>query len=508
MAYQYPLNGGRINATIGGNTAGAGSLVSSGTLTLVGGNNVTLSQAGNAITISGGAGGAGVALANSQTTYTSGTANLGVAGGAMTIASTTGQSFNFSVPATSLISATGAVSISTNGATISIGAPAFDAGVSNLGNTSGTTGSNTNGLFLVGGNNITLNQSTNATGAYVTISGGAGVGLANSQTTYSNGVANLNVAGGAMTIASTTGQSFNFSVPQVSNILATGALSMSVNGGTISLGLPSYGAGISNLGNTSGTSGSNTNKLVLVGGNNITLSQSTNATGAYVTISGGAGGGGGPATLSRWEHPTQAFGPLNTVPQGSLSIQHVYVPFPVTGTAMKLGGSLSVATNTGATTASVNSSLWMGIYTLTGSTLSRMSSGSTNNGYSLGMSASTTGISSITGMRQLTVPMSINMTPGEYWVAAVISSASTYTASSNGFTLYGNSVLPTPAGLGALTPIGGNTTANRDVFLFQGIYTAVTSAGPITMSGGHINNTSASNIQRAAFYHAIFNATY
>jgi hypothetical protein len=175
---------------------------------------------------------------------------------------------------------------------------------------------------------------------------------------------------------------------------------------------------------------------------------------------------------------------------------------------MKIGGSLSVATNTSATTASVNSSLWMGIYTLTGSTLSLMSSGSTNNGYSLGMSASTTGISSITGMRQLTVPMNVNMTPGEYWVAAAISSASTYTASSNGFTIYGNSVLPTAAGLGALTPIGSNTTANRDVLLFQGIYTAVTSAGPATMSGGHINNTSASNIQRAAFYHAIFNTTY
>src|SRR5580765_4448084 len=53
MAYVPPLNGGRINATISGNTAGAGSLVSTGTLTFAGGNNITLSQAGNAITISG-----------------------------------------------------------------------------------------------------------------------------------------------------------------------------------------------------------------------------------------------------------------------------------------------------------------------------------------------------------------------------------------------------------------------------------------------------------------------
>jgi hypothetical protein len=45
------------NVVIGGNTAGATSVVQSGVLTLVGGNNVTLSQAGNAITLSAGAGG-------------------------------------------------------------------------------------------------------------------------------------------------------------------------------------------------------------------------------------------------------------------------------------------------------------------------------------------------------------------------------------------------------------------------------------------------------------------
>lgn len=114
------------NMSLSGNTAGVMAHISSGTLTLAGGNNVTLSQNGNAVTISAAAGGAGggIALANSQTTYTSGTANLSVVGGAMTIASTTGQSFNFSVPQTSSLVATGAVSISTNGSTISIGAPA------------------------------------------------------------------------------------------------------------------------------------------------------------------------------------------------------------------------------------------------------------------------------------------------------------------------------------------------------------------------------------------------
>jgi hypothetical protein len=51
MAYVPPLNGGRINATIAGNTAGVGTLVSTGTLALAGGNNITLSQNGNTVSI-------------------------------------------------------------------------------------------------------------------------------------------------------------------------------------------------------------------------------------------------------------------------------------------------------------------------------------------------------------------------------------------------------------------------------------------------------------------------
>ena len=47
------------NVTLGGNTTGTLAHISSGTLTLAGGSNVTLSQNGNAVTISAGAGGGG-----------------------------------------------------------------------------------------------------------------------------------------------------------------------------------------------------------------------------------------------------------------------------------------------------------------------------------------------------------------------------------------------------------------------------------------------------------------
>jgi hypothetical protein len=70
------------------------------------------------------AGGGGVVIANSQTTFTSGTVTLSEGGGAITIASSTAaagvQKYNFSVPATSSLVGTSGISISTNGSTISV----------------------------------------------------------------------------------------------------------------------------------------------------------------------------------------------------------------------------------------------------------------------------------------------------------------------------------------------------------------------------------------------------
>ena len=54
-------------------------------------------------------------------------------------------------------------------------------------------------------------------------------------------------------------------------------------------------AGVSDLGNTAGTTGLFSNQMVLVGGSNITLSQSVLAGSGTVSIHGGAGGGGGVA---------------------------------------------------------------------------------------------------------------------------------------------------------------------------------------------------------------------
>jgi hypothetical protein len=770
----------QTNQTLGFSASGNTTMTSTGTfdarsMVVRGMGNVSVGMSNGTMLIS--ETGGGFALANSQTTYSTGTANLLEGGGAITIASTTGQKFNFSVPQTSSLSATGIVSLSTNGGTISIGASQSNQtiGFSALGNTALTsTGTfDARSLNISGAGNLTVGIS-NGTIRLSAAGGGGGGSISAGGTNYTNGVSL--VPSGALTISGTNNQSLSLSVPSVSSMSATGILSMSVTGGTVSMGVPAYSAGISTQGNTAGTTGFATNQLqfvgsnmislsqstgaggntltinatqsvqtqsrfnltlggnstsagagyaqissgtmLLAGGNNVTLSQNGNsvtvsaasqsaqtqsniqglydgansistgtvrlsnlngisfgingqtltgshngitsqtnqtisfsagsqstltaagtmdarsfvlngvgaasvgfsnssgfvsvpvqtnqtlgftATGTNTTmnttgsfdarsmvVSGGGiikvgissntlhisatgGGGGGVAivgsnstyssgslsltgagaltvtnganilslsvpaasslvgingitlstngstisisgpgnvaltTLSRWEHP-QIFQAISTFVNSSLSLQHVYVPFNVTATAAKIAGSVTVNTSTAAQTASANFSLNIGIYSLNGSTLSLItaSSGSANNAFTWqGASGSTTGLTGVTGLRQLTVPMNVNMTPGEYWVGAVLRSASS--GLSAGMTVYGNNQI---ANTGAIGILGSATSAGRDAFLGQGMYTSTVTALPASIPLASINNVSASNAVRAAFYHVLYNATF
>jgi len=413
MAYQPPLNGGRINATISGNTAGVGALVSTGTLVLAGGNNITLSQTSNTI--------------------------------------------NFSAPA------------------------AFSAGVA-----SNSTVSNQ--VILTAGNNISLSQSTNATGATISVNatglagtgftgtnatgtlnsnglalsvgaggGGGGVGIAGAGTTYTSGTVNfVTTGGGAITIGSSVNgasQSLNFSVPATSSLVGAGAVSLSTNGSTISISAPS------------------------------------------------------PVTISRWENPTIQFVSMNTIPQGSLSVQNELIPLYVSATAAKIGGSLGLATSTGPVTGSISMSLWMGVYTMNGETLSLASSGSANNSFTFqGASSASSNYGTITGMRELTVPMNMNMSPGSYWVGAVLST-STSGGLNGTYTIWGNTQMVT-ASTPLLAAIGASSASAYGFLPGQGIYKTTVGSMPVSIPLASINNTSTSNVMRANFYHAFYNTSF
>lgn len=104
--------------SLGGNsgTTNSSQILNSGYV-LAGGNNVTINQSNNSVSISAGA----INIANSQATYSNSTVNLLEGGGAITIATSAGgQSFKFSVPQTSNITGINGIGISTNGSTITI----------------------------------------------------------------------------------------------------------------------------------------------------------------------------------------------------------------------------------------------------------------------------------------------------------------------------------------------------------------------------------------------------
>lgn len=159
-------------------------------------------------------------------------------------------------------------------------------GVVGLGNTAGTTGQATGGnlsIILVGGNNVTLSQSRTGASATITIDGPTTV----AQTNQSLGIYGSSQTTGAASSTTVDARSVT--------LVGAGGVSVGASAGSILIsgasggGGGSQSAGISNLGNTSGTSGiasGSAVRLLLAGGNNVTLSQSVNGASATITISG------------------------------------------------------------------------------------------------------------------------------------------------------------------------------------------------------------------------------
>jgi hypothetical protein len=151
--------------------------------------------------------------------------------------------------------------------------------MSNIGNTSGTTGIASGSavrFVFAGGNNITLSQSLNGASGTITISAfNASVQPEGTQTI---GMSNIGNTSGTTGVATGTGVQFVFAGGN--NITLSQSLNASSGTITISAGNGVETIGMSNLGNTSGTTGVATGsavQFVFAGGNNITLSQSLNA---------------------------------------------------------------------------------------------------------------------------------------------------------------------------------------------------------------------------------------
>jgi hypothetical protein len=303
-----------------GNTAGTSGVVSGNAqMLVVGGNNVTVSQSINGqsatLTISG-------ANTVAQTVQTVGLYALG---------NTTQNSSTTLDARTISFNGLGAATVGYSNGSVQISVPVQTAesntlGISNLGNTSGTSGVVSAAqvrVLFAGGNNITLSQSVNGASATITISGanagGAQTGISGivvSNTTYTSGTVSFSNANG-ISFGSSAGQAItaSYTVPTVTSWTASDSVtSMTIgrlaftasNGLTLTLSTAAGGsatligsytvptvtagsdtAGISNLGNTSGTSGvvsGDQVRMIFAGGNNITLSQSVDAGNKSFTI--------------------------------------------------------------------------------------------------------------------------------------------------------------------------------------------------------------------------------
>jgi hypothetical protein len=135
---------------------------------------------------------------------------------------------------------------------------------------------------------------------------------------------------------------------------------------------------------------------------NITISQTGNTLGFSVA----APGGGGGQTLSNFVFPLGATSQLGAFSNAVMSI----VPFNL-GEQLTATRAMMMASISGNTNSSGTYSVSLGLYTRNVSTLSLYSSGSQSFAYA----SSQTSLAF--GMRRFSVPLNLNLTPGDYWYA-------------------------------------------------------------------------------------------
>jgi hypothetical protein len=121
------MAGNFLTHRITGNTSGATASMTGGSIVLAGGNNITLSQQSNTVTIIGGAGGpgGGIALAAGTQTATSGTVLFSnEATRVITFGMSNSSVITASVPGLSTLYGAGIVTVTVNGGSITISATA------------------------------------------------------------------------------------------------------------------------------------------------------------------------------------------------------------------------------------------------------------------------------------------------------------------------------------------------------------------------------------------------
>lgn len=338
----------------------------------------------------------------------------------------------------------------------------------NLTNLSGTTASNSAGftLSLSAGNYLTTARASNdavglntaqtnvtwtvnSSGISLNAGGYAGTGTSATNasiTLNSNGLAiSVGAGGGGGTAAtlyanSNTTQSSSGTVALSSMIFAgAGIASVGVTNGSVVVSVPSGGgagdggvfAGVSNLGNTAGSTGTvSTGNFVLVGGSNISLSQSTGAAGSAATVTINAPNssslvGVSPISISTngstvsilydaeiYQYWNPQDGYVQVAGQQGNATMHMQPARAPNVTFDRIAFPLVVSNSTNST-GTVTVSIGLGFYTRNASTFSSVL---TTSGSFAATYSGTVNNSTFAGMRLFTIPMSSSLAEGQYYV--------------------------------------------------------------------------------------------
>jgi hypothetical protein len=334
--------------------------------------------------------------------------------------------------------------------------------------------------------NLTGTTASASNGFTISLSAGAG-----------GGNTNLSV----YAVGNTTGQSSSSTIAQsLMSFSGAGIASVGYSAGNVIISVPSGGGaagsgtfGMSNLGNTSGTTGTiagSNVQVVFAGGNNITLSQSINGSSATITFIGGGAGGG--YTLSAYEpygmdNTGTASISANTGTSGSCSFFPFSVDTPVAFDFIKMIASMNFTTG-GTSAFSQSRTMSYGIYSrsqTTGNTLALVGASSfsmavsyNNSSISLSYpvssnsagltygSTSSAGLSvssAFTGLKLFACPFHTTMSAGMYWLGLFNRASTVGFNSGILYSHYGNNV--TLTGLAPIGQYSANYTTGTNMAL-------------------------------------------
>lgn len=296
---------------------------------------------------------------------------------------------------------------------------------------------------------------------------------------------------------SNTTQSSSGTIPFNSlQFAGAGIASVGVSNGSVIISVPSGGgagdggvfAGVSNLGNTAGSTGTvSTGNFVLVGGSNITLSQSTGAAGSAATVTIN---GPNQTTLSGFNSGMLAAEWLaGQIGNATMQVQPFQLHAPMQFESIALPGLYTATSNQ---SGSATLSLFFGIYTKNVSTLSLLQS--TSSSFAVTNSGTVGSYSLYSGIRHYPVAWTSTLPAGNYWLG-ILSRTTTGGAAGMTWSNYIGSQ-PSTAVLGRWSA-ASNATAQ--FMLGLGLYSASTSGVPGSIAFTQINGAANGNL-RAVLY--------